>query len=203
MYHKILLIFCITVGLTASAFVFLAREKYNAKVITALGDYEGEVKLDLFGSNKGEISVTTSNSKKSKSGIKMNAKLVKNIIIDSTNYYMEDLCDEGYDIKERYLVTKLYGTDTMGIYSFMGKNGVAYYVNHPNYNYFRNLNHDRFIGTNGHFAVADYFLRCKELYERIESNAENRYTTINLTLEEKLELWKKLIDEYYACKVRR
>jgi hypothetical protein len=113
---------------------------------------------------------------------------------------MEDLNDKGYDNRNRYLVRKIYGNDTLGIFSFDTGSGNEYYVGQANTEFLQNINHDKLNGKTGYFYVSKYFSHCKSLVEKIKSKQEGYYTTASMTVDERLTFWKKAIDEYIVCK---
>lgn len=171
-------------------------KKYQAKVITALGTYEGEVKLNLDGSNTGMIEITTVNEKNNKEGISVNAKLVRRVIIDTTTYYMSDLDDDNKNIRERYLSRKVAGTDTFGLFVF----NTDYYVQLRSEHNLKNVNHwllnrkATFLSLYGEFAA------CKSLSVKIRSRQPGYHISDSTkTLEERLAFWNKVFTEYYQC----
>lgn len=194
-------ILCILiVAINTSAFFIDKPKKYTATVITALGTFQGELKLDLYGSNEGKISIKTVDNKGSSGGIDIDAKMIEQVIIDTVTYYMEDLNDKGYDNRNRFLVTKTYGSDTLGIFSFNNGKNIEYYVGQANTEYLQNLNHDKLNGNLRFFYTSKYFEKCRPLFTKIKSKQEGYSTTASMTVEERLSFWKKAIDEYADCK---
>lgn len=180
----------------ASSFVISKPKKYKAKVVTALGTYEGEVKLDLDGSNAGMIEITTTDEPHNKAGVSVNAKMVRHVIIDTVTYNMSDLDDDNNRIRERYLTRKITGTDTLGLFVFNSD----YYVQLKNENNLRNVNHWLLNRKTTFLSLFEDFAACKSLSGKIRSRQPGYHLSDSTkTLEEKLAFWNKVFDEYYNC----
>jgi hypothetical protein len=190
----LIIIFCLFL---ASSFVNNKPKKYKAKVITALGTYEGEVKLDLHGSNTGMIEITTVDEKNNKEGISVNAKLVKQVIIDTVTYYMSDLDDDNNNIREGYLTRKIAGTDTLGLFMF----NTDYYVQLKNERNLRNVNHWLLNRKTIFLTLYDDFAACKSLSAKIRSRQPGYHLSDSTkTTEERLAFWNKVFSEHYNCR---
>lgn len=197
------LYFCIAAiitGIVCIAFRGWHPETHRATFYTALGTYTGEAKLDLHAPNGGMIEIVTNNSKKNKESISVNSMLVRRVVIDTVTYYMGSLENSRQNVWDNCLVTRITGTDTLGVFMFTDNNNKPYYFfrTSKERNYL-NIMHDRFTGTLSMLSHRRFFQGCDSLVARFRRIDPAYDPKTYATEEEKLKYWIRLVDEYYAC----
>lgn len=208
-----------------TCFLCNAQTKKYKAIITAMNiDYDGYVYLNLTGENKGLIRIdvikklstdtsflskTFGVSDKDNSTFEINASLVSKVIIGMDTFYRYNLSDknkpdEYKNRKENFYVKKIYGTGDIRLFEWKDShNKVSYYFKIPQEEELQNINYLYFDTWNGSILIA--FRRCEKIKLRFRNEIADatKYPFYNMkTDEEKLAVWKKLIDEYDACELK-
>jgi hypothetical protein len=199
------------------SFVSAQSQGIKGTIILKLGNkLEGSItQLDLTGENNGLIYVettTTEISKKKRSRTSStvtekngyNPAIISRVIIEGKTYLFKDL-RYGYDDKEIYencLVQQYFGNDSLAIYEWKNAKGeTGYYVSTPRFTeYAEDINHPKYEGNGfSSFAVIK-FSRCRELAKKIYDRESGYFYDSKLnSTEEKLAVWKRIMEEYMKC----
>jgi len=196
-------------------------KKYKA-VVNVLGSYyKGDVFVDLTGENKEMIKINFSGTidtgyaakfiglagKKSPS-VELGTSVIVEIIIAKDTFQFYDLLDtyqkkdESNRLKNCF-VKKIAGKGNVRLYEWKNSAGeVKYYVAKPNEETLLNIHHPVFDDGSS-LSLYFAFKSCKKMEERFiaESDQNEKYPFYKLTTtDEKLKVWKKLIEEYDLCK---
>lgn len=196
-------IFC-TINFSFSNTLIKGKEKYFAKVVSVMGNYEGYIKLNINDENADMLEVVTeiitekSKGKKSttSSGISLNIKIVRSITIDSTTYEIKDIEYSEGKFYKNCCVKKVNTNGLIAMYSWGTKTDASsYFLVAKNYN---QLKATQLVRTTTSFL---YFKGCSELLSKIRKK-ETGYTIVeNATNDEVLTSWTKWIEESKSCVV--
>ena len=195
----------------------LTAQEYKGTVVLKTGtSMEGSIsQLDLTGENKGLIYVETGSStvskkKREKTTMTVSQKngynpaLISRIVIDGSSYQFKDL-RFGYndnEILENCLVQKYSGNDSLAIYQWKNAKGsTGYYICTPRFtDYAEDINHPKYDEDGFSSFVTIKFSRCSVLAKKIyEKTPGYTYSNQKNSTEEKLAVWKKIMEEYMHC----
>ena len=198
-------------------YITTSAQEIRGTIVLKFGEkLEGTItQLDLTGENKGLIYIETSTteiSKKKRSRTSStitekngyNPAIISRVIIAGKNYLFKDL-RYGYDDKERYencLVQQYFGNDSLAIYEWKNARGeTGYYVSSPRFTeYAEDINHPKYEGDGFGSFTTIKFSRCKELAQKLYNREPGYFYDSKLnSTEEKLAVWKRIMQEYMDC----
>lgn len=131
---------------------------------------------------------------------KFPAYLIKYVIMNFTEYYPKSVYDQVTKQSTCYLTQRVYGKSMTALYLFKDNTGVSsYFFEDAMVGGRHNIDDSLFTGGNSSKELSKLFLKCKELSSKF-TNKEADYTlTASSTLEQKINAFKKWIDEYNNC----
>jgi len=197
-------------------YITTSAQEIRGTIVLKFGEkLEGTItQLDLTGENKGLIYIETSTteiSKKKRSRTSStitqkngyNPAIISRVIIDGKTYRFKDL-RFGYDDKERYencLVQQIFGNDSLAIYEWTNAKGaLGYYISTPRFTeYGEDINHPKYEGDGFSSFTALKFSRCETLAKKIYERDPGYFYNGNAATEEKLAVWKRIMEEYMKC----
>lgn len=160
----------------------------------------GLISVNLKGSNPILIKIAQKTGRNS-SGVKINSNLIDKLLINETLYYFMDLKEDDDKLLENRLMTRVSGTANFGLYipAVSPNKDTAYYAKLPNENNFTLVNvSSKIYSVRGTWQLYS-FSKCKSLYSKIKANEPMYTLTAEMTLSQRLEVWKIWIEEFSAC----
>lgn len=197
-----LLIVVVLLSLSMVGFSKDKKEKHFGKVVSIMGNYEGDIYINLSGENEEMIEIdlgtTKEKSKGSKktvtSGINLNAKAIRSLTIDGVEYAIKDI---EYEFSKQYkncCVIKDSANANTSLYVWKNKKGESFYT--ALFYGYREL---RFLKLASSTNILLTLKGCDELKAKFR-NREIGYTITEATTEaERVSIWQKLITESKDC----
>jgi hypothetical protein len=178
------------------------REKHFGKVVSIMGNYEGDIYINLAGENEemieielGTIKEKSKGSKKTvTSGVNLNAKAIRSLIIDGVEYAIRDIEYELSKLYKNCCVIKDSANANTSLYVWKNKKGESIYT--ALFYGYREL---RYLKLASSTNILLTLKGCDELKTKFR-NKEIGYTiTEEMTDEERVAIWKKWLTESKDC----
>ena len=185
-----------------SAFSKDKSEKHFGKVVSVMGNYEGDIYINLTGENddmiKIELGTTTENTKASKktvsSGVNLNAKAIRSLTIDGVEYAIKDIEYEMSKLYKNCCVIKDSANANTSLYVWRNKKGEIFYT--ALFYGYSALRYLKLASTTNIFSTLK---GCDELKTKFR-NKEIGYSITEATTEaERVSIWQKLIVKSKDC----
>jgi hypothetical protein len=183
--------------------------KFHGMLVTLDSVYEGDIQVNLFGSNPDTIRVewqkeveTDTSTKKITYWVSNHVNNISMVLIESDTFYFKNLADRtGTDqVRPNCLVKRVYGTETLGLYQFTSAAGspnmyVGMFRRDP-----LDVQETDFTGDNEKMLpYLLYFNRCPRLYKKLKAGTEGYTFTKGESEAQSVATWQKIIDEYFRC----
>jgi hypothetical protein len=191
-------------------------KKYKAVITISNTEFKGNVYVNLSDENKGLIKIEADGLVPDSNKIlnligfggkinpagKVNAGLISRIIIGNDTFYRQDLSVKD-EIKKDCFVKWIAGKKDVKLYEFTGKGPSQYYVSRREDEPLENVDQPMF--NDWSYTGFSAFRKCKVMHTRFvaANKAKEQSPLYNITsIDEKIAVWKKLIEEYDNCELK-
>jgi hypothetical protein len=193
----LLLILC-----SFSSFSKVKKEKHAGKVVSIMGNYEGQIKINLTGENEDQIEIelgtVTEKSKGSKytqkNSITLNVAAIRSIEIEGKMYVIRNIEFEMNKFYNNCCVQQETSTKMVTLYNWQQNKKTTIHALQ-----FNGSSAAKTLQMPSLINMISTFRNCKTLYEKIRAKENGYVIDANATEEERYIIWKKLIEESNNC----
>ncbi|MBP6687842.1 MAG: hypothetical protein KA160_08290 [Lacibacter sp.] len=145
--------------------------------------------------SKGRFSKKTSSYE-----TKFSVSTIKYIIMNFTEYYPKSVYDNVTNETTCYLTKRPYGKGIPALYQFKNNAGVtSHFFEDAMFGRLHSIEDTVFTGKNNDKELANLFLQCNEFSTKFKNKETGYFLTSSMKPEQKLEAFKKWINEYNNC----
>lgn len=145
--------------------------------------------------SKGQRKKTTTSYETS-----FNTSAINYMIINFTEYYPKSVYDKVNKTTTCYLTQRIYRKGNDALYLLKNdKNVTSYFFEGGIDGSLRNIEDSVFTGETSNEELANLFLRCSAFSKKFRDKETGYLLISSMTLEQKLDAFKKWVDEYNNC----
>ncbi len=197
-----LLIVVVLLSLSMVGFSKDKKEKHFGKVVSIMGNYEGDIYINLTGENEEMIEIDLgmvkekSKGKKStvSSEVSLNAKAIRSLMIDGVEYVIKDIEYEYNKLYKNCCLVKNIHNAATSLFIWKNKQGVEQFTI-----LFKGYREVKMLHLASTTNILFSLNGCDELKTKIRNKEQGYVITEATTEAERVSVWQKFITESADC----